>query len=60
MEGLKLIKIPITKKIRITPDGVCPFCGKDIDMDEFKDTSSKKEFELSGLCQSCQDDFFDN
>lgn len=60
MSDFKLIKIPITQKIRIAPEGVCPFCGKEVNMDEFKDTASKDEFELSGLCQSCQDDFFDD
>ena len=41
-------------------EGKCPFCGKTIDVEnEFKDELSKKEFTISGLCQSCQDDFFD-
>lgn len=35
---------------------VCPFCGKPAT--EFKDALSKKESEISGLCQSCQDDMF--
>lgn len=43
-----------------TPDGVCPFCGKEIvPENEFKDGLSLREYEISGLCQSCQDDFFD-
>ena len=41
-------------------EGICPFCGKLIQIEEFRDELSKKEFALSGLCQSCQDDFFDN
>ena len=37
----------------------CPFCGKSIDVEkEFRDDISKREFEISGLCQSCQDDVF--
>ena len=41
-------------------EGNCPFCGKEIDVEtEFKDAESKKEFVISGLCQRCQDDFFD-
>lgn len=41
-------------------EGKCPFCGKKIDVNtEFKDELSKREFEISGMCQSCQDDFFD-
>lgn len=40
-------------------EGICPFCGKLIEVEiEFRDELSKQEFALSGLCQSCQDDFF--
>lgn len=40
-------------------EGICPFCGKLIEVEvEFRDELSKEEFALSGLCQSCQDDFF--
>jgi len=38
----------------------CPFCGKPIPPGtEFKDELSKREFEISGMCQACQDDIFD-
>ena len=41
-------------------EGRCPFCGKTIDVEiEFRDELSLKEFGISGLCQSCQDEFFD-
>ena len=36
----------------------CPFCKKEIADDEFLDELSEKEFKISGLCQSCQDDVF--
>ena len=37
----------------------CPFCGKKIDPEnEFRDKLSRKEFEISGMCQKCQDDIF--
>ena len=40
-------------------EGKCPFCGKKIDVEtEFKDELNKKEFGISGLCQSCQDETF--
>lgn len=39
--------------------GNCPFCNEKIDKDEFKDPLSIKEFNISGLCQKCQDKFFD-
>lgn len=34
----------------------CPMCGGDIG--EFKDEISKREYEISGLCQKCQDGVF--
>ena len=37
--------------------GLCPFCGEE--RGEYRDEESRKESEISGLCQSCQDDFFD-
>jgi len=38
--------------------GICPFCKKKVDENSFKDDLSRREFEISGLCQKCQDDFF--
>lgn len=37
----------------------CPWCKKLINMNDFRDSLSKKEFTISGLCQACQDDFFE-
>ena len=37
---------------------ICVFCGKEIKMEDFKDQLSIKEYEISGLCQKCQDDTF--
>lgn len=39
--------------------GFCPFCGKPVSADSFRDELSRKEFSISGLCQVCQDDFFE-
>jgi len=41
-------------------NGICPFCGKKIDVNSFRDALSLREFEISGICQVCQDDFFGN
>jgi hypothetical protein len=38
--------------------GDCPICTKAIVMAEFTDEESKKEFSISGMCQTCQDNFF--
>jgi len=36
--------------------GNCPTCGNAVG--DFKDELSKKEFSISGMCQACQDSFF--
>lgn len=33
-------------------------CGHFIDQDAFRDELSRKEYSISGLCQKCQDKFF--
>lgn len=36
--------------------GKCAGCGKDVDVEkDFKDELSKKEYDISLLCQECQD-----
>ena len=37
---------------------VCPFCKEPVG--EFRDKLSQREFEISGLCQNCQDGVFGN
>lgn len=37
---------------------ICVFCGNPINMDDFRDRLSIKEYRISGLCQKCQDDTF--
>ena len=36
----------------------CPMCRHDIVMSEFVDPLSVREYEISGLCQKCQNEFF--
>jgi len=37
----------------------CPTCGKAIQPEtEFRDALSRREFNISGMCQKCQDDVF--
>ena len=36
---------------------ICPSCQQEVS--GFKDKLSKKEFQISGLCQECQDKTFD-
>jgi hypothetical protein len=48
---------------RILPESVnkikankCPTCGKEIG--EFRNEMSKREYNISGMCQKCQDSVF--
>ena len=34
----------------------CTTCQKDADT--FRDDRSRREFQISGMCQACQDEFF--
>ena len=36
--------------------GFCLTCG--LEAVEFRDDLSEREFQLSGMCQACQDDFY--
>jgi len=37
---------------------VCVFCHEPINMNDFKDMLSVKEYSISGICQKCQDKVF--
>lgn len=46
------------KELEKVRQGICPFCNRKVDPLKFQDESSRKEFTISGLCQSCQNEFF--
>jgi len=46
------------KEVTMVEDGVCPMCGDSVDIREFSDALSYKEFKISGLCQKCQNETF--
>lgn len=50
---LEVIGIDVNKSIT---EKICPICKKPAH--EFRDELSKKEHEISGLCQLCQDEVF--
>ena len=56
----ELIKFLFPQETARRKEGRCPFCGKEIDHTEFRDQISQQEFQISGLCQNCQDDFFES
>lgn len=38
--------------------GRCPLCAQKVDTSDFRDSLSRTEFRISGMCQGCQDAFF--
>lgn len=46
-------------ELDLIKQGKCPWCKSIINFNDFRDRSSKKKFTISGLCQSCQDSFFE-
>ena len=40
-------------------EGLCLVCEKPVKREDMKNKISLKEFDLSGMCQSCQDNFFE-
>jgi len=45
--------------IRAAAKGLCPFCRCRPKLYEFDSPVSIHEFQMSGLCQRCQDTFFE-
>lgn len=54
MVNFKLLQTMLDRK----KEGKCPFCGKEIQLKDFRNSRSLKEYQISGLCQKCQDKFF--
>jgi hypothetical protein len=53
-----LLELGMTEKLYLIQNNCCPFCKEKIDIKSFKDSLSVKEYEISGLCQNCQDKIF--
>jgi len=47
-----------SKEIQRVKERKCPTCGNAINMSGFRDSLSIKEYNISGMCQKCQDDIF--
>jgi hypothetical protein len=46
------------KEVEKVEQGLCPTCSNPIDKSEFRNSISLQEFEISGMCQNCQDSIF--
>jgi hypothetical protein len=44
--------------VNLIAEGKCPLCEAKVNLTDFTDPLSKREFEISGICQKCQDDIF--
>jgi hypothetical protein len=53
-----LKKFKIEQKIAMIKDIRCPLCSERVDKKEFRNKVFKREFEITGLCQSCLDMVF--
>ena len=53
---MQLITKVFPREIEAVKQHLCPICRKEIDVRDFKDNLSKKEYNISGLCQTCQDE----
>ena len=55
-----LKQLGFTEEVNDVENNICPFCKEPIDISDFKDELSIKEYEISGLCQKCQDLIYKN
>ena len=46
--------------VKAVSEGICPLpdCRQPVKMESFRDRISLKEYQISGLCQDCQDKVF--
>lgn len=45
--------------IRRHAEGTCVICGVSVNVNALRDELSRREYQISGLCQECQDGVFD-
>ena len=53
-----LVAVGFTAHVEAIEKGLCPICRKPIKEQQFRDKKSVHEFEISGMCQNCQDQIF--
>ena len=46
------------EEVDLLENKCCPFCTEDMHNPTLRDALSAREFEISGLCQRCQDNIF--
>jgi hypothetical protein len=53
-------KMGFGEEVDLVHQGKCPLCRKEVDVREFRDGHSVREFLISRMCKSCQDGVFEN
>ncbi|MFW6281280.1 MAG: hypothetical protein ACOC1O_00600 [bacterium] len=46
------------KEVENVEKNLCPFCNEKVNESEFENDLSRREFEISGMCQRCQTKIF--
>ena len=60
--GLDAFKNALAEQVfgRKREEGKCVMCGKDVDVEkDYQDELSRKEYEITFMCQECQDSVFE-
>jgi hypothetical protein len=47
-----------TEELKQIEVGNCPICRKPINLEDFRNALSKREYEISKMCNACQDLIF--
>lgn len=53
-----LIETLFPSTAQLLKEAKCPLCGQPVRPEEFRDSKSRKEYGISGMCQECQDEVF--
>ena len=46
-------------RVKCIEENKCTCCKSEVNVNEFKDSLSAREWAISGMCQKCQDSIFD-
>lgn len=53
-----IVKVFFPKAVDNFEKNKCVFCEEEVKEKDFRDKISKREYEISGICQKCQDQTF--
>lgn len=53
-----MTKVGFEEEMEMVEGGRCPFCDQLIKLGDFRNDLSRVEYEISGLCQKCQDETY--